>query len=732
MIPSFPDGSGLPHRRLRVCIVTFELVGLWKNGGIGTVSTGLAELLAAGGHDVTVAYTRADLLDPEAFAEAARRYSAQGIRVVPLRRDTIAPTCGALDGFTGWERFAAYEFLSREEFDVVHASEHLGELFYCIAAKRLGLRFQNTIFWVGCHGPSHWVIEANDEAVRDAFWLWTDATERFCLANSDVVWAPSRYLLGWMRDNDYELAPGRTYQQQYRIPDDLGPLRDPPGTSRDLRHKVTELVFFGRLETRKGIKLFLDALAVVGSELKGISITFMGRVGVVDGEATDSFIARRAAQMGFEWQILSSFDRFEAYQYMKGPGRLAVAAAPVDNSPCAVYELLEVGARFIACNGGGVPELVAPESHDAVLFDYTLASIVERLRHSLTQGSIAPRPAMERARSDAAWLGAHLALTPARADAGQPAATGAAVVALVQYDNDLAALNLTVAALTACGTAVSEILILQSDRRGVLPASAHPALTRLSLDSIGMGAVLEALVARDAPVLLLRAGATLVPKALARLAAAVRRADAVVPFAMLDAGGRACAELTLPGCESWATLYGCARTGGVISADALRRLVGQTVPGSDMLLLFDLAMAQGLTVLPLAEPLLDGRRVDRTTQYVPDERARLTLWAGRAPAHKRLMIEAAYGLIVRPYPAPGTAAPTAPSDKDIARYRTRLASRSFRFGRAVTRLLGRSSQLPQQPASVQELVIAESAILGSVAWKCGAPLRLARRILRRH
>jgi hypothetical protein len=56
VMPAFPR-SAAPASRLRVCIMTFELLGFWRNGGIGTVSTGLAELLASAGHDVTVAYT---------------------------------------------------------------------------------------------------------------------------------------------------------------------------------------------------------------------------------------------------------------------------------------------------------------------------------------------------------------------------------------------------------------------------------------------------------------------------------------------------------------------------------------------------------------------------------------------------------------------------------------------------------------------------------------------------
>ncbi len=40
----------------RICLVTSEFHGLFKNGGIGTANTGLALELGADGYDVTVAF----------------------------------------------------------------------------------------------------------------------------------------------------------------------------------------------------------------------------------------------------------------------------------------------------------------------------------------------------------------------------------------------------------------------------------------------------------------------------------------------------------------------------------------------------------------------------------------------------------------------------------------------------------------------------------------------------
>lgn len=730
MIPPFPRGEGLPARRLKICIVTFELVGLWKNGGIGTVSTGLAELLAAAGHAVTVAYTRAELLTDAEFTEASERYRRQGIEVVALRRRDTPPVIGPLAGFTGWERFAAYHFLRGRDFDVVHGSEHLGELFYAIAAKRLGTDFAHTAFWVGCHGPSQWVIEANDDVVRDPFWLFTDASERFCLRHADVVWAPSRYMLGWLRESDFALPNNSVFQQQYRIPDDLGPIRAGAAARRAARRPVEELVLFGRLETRKGVKLFLDALEALGAEARPLRISLMGRVGAIDGEPADTYIARRAEQLGLSCQILSGFDRFEAYDYVTQPGRLVVAAAPVDNSPCAVYELLEVGAHFIACRGGGVPELIAEECHAETLFDYTIGALAGRLRHCLAEGSGAPTPAISRAQAEAAWLGAHLALTSP--DKGpSPLEEPTAATALVQYEGDLGALAATVESLRACGSLVREILLLQSDRRGVLSDRILPELRRLSLETIGLDGVVATLAANGTPALILKAGATVDADNLGRLTRGVARADAVVPSISRDGA----VDLALPGTKAWAMLYATAATTGLLAADALRRLDATGVSGSDALLLFELALAQGMTVLPMVEAVVDGSGVERSLHYVPDERARLTFWTRRAPAPLRILLETAYGRVVREPPAPAAVAPVPPAAPPppgdaLDRFEALRGSRSFRYGDRMARLLGAPPTPSATPQTERELELAEAALRASFAWCVGAPLRSVGRRLR--
>jgi len=659
-IRTFPTVANVPARRLRICIVTFELVGLWKNGGIGTLTTGLAELLASAGHAVTVAYTRPEMLTSAEFEAASLRYTQQGITVVPIRHDDLPPITGPLEGFTGWERYGVYSWLIHQSFDIVHASEHLGEVAYCITAKRLGIAFQQTQFWIGCHGSTQWVTEANDAAVTQPFWIWTDATERAVLRDADLVWAPSRYIISWMRRKGFVLPPDRTFFQVYRMPDDLGGIRQ---TALKTVIKFKEIIFYGRLETRKGLKLFLTAIEVLKDRLANVRVTFMGRVGQIDEHSADSYIAAKLKPLAVDWKIESNFDRQEALKYVTQPGRLVVIASPVDNSPCAVYELLELEACFVACDGGGIAELIDPSCHADVLFDYTLQALVACLERTLSRGEVAPMAAVSRPQAEAAWRAAHLSIWSEIASASTPAdpAIQSSIVAAILFDGNASTLSLTIDGLRS-SPLVADIVLVASDRRSQLAADTALGVRRLSLDELGHQGIATRLAALKKPVLIVRSGALLSPTAVGRLCEAVAMTDAVVPFVTtLRSDGVEAIELHLAGSLAWSLLYGAASSAAILSSDLMAMIAeSENIPGTNILVWLDLAVLKNRKVAALAEALVDAKQVDSDTHYVNDERARLTLFVGERAPDERLLLEAVYGLLVRPPPNEQAAATPAP------------------------------------------------------------------------
>lgn len=744
-------GVPKPSRLPRVCIVTFEFVGLYKNGGIGTVCTGLAEMLAKHGHEVTVAFTRPELLSPQEFQETASLYAQEGIKLVPLyHADLPAPLHGPLVGFTCWERVSVYNWLKNQTFDIVHFSEHLGEAYYCLVARQLGLGFRDTEFWIGCHGPSQWVVESNEDIIHDMFWAYADHAERVSVATADVVWAPSRYMLDWMETNRFSF-PARTLFQRYVMPDDLGEIGRrpaPASPAATARRPVQELILFGRLETRKGVKLFCQALDRLAHRLAGMKITFMGRVGTVDNRPADVYIRERAANWPFDWEIIDSFGRHDAYRYVTQPGRLAVLASPVDNSPCTAYELLELGAVFLACNAGGIPELIAPECHSTVLFDYTLASLTAQLNAVLDHGAALPEPAIHRADNEARLVAAHRCIGALAQPPEKPTDPVGSLVGVVAHEGDMAALAETVASLGS-SPLVTRIVVLQSDRRGgVLDAGLQSAIPVdvVTTDELGHKGVLNRLLERsDDGYLVLRAGARIDAAGVETLARglAVSEAAGIVPFS-IRSDGAASVRPVLSGSLTYGLFEGTAAVGGILSRAALQALATAPWPilGTAPLLWFDAAVLAGLKVMPLAEPLLDETNVTAEAFRRIDERTRLSLYGTAGGGEARFVFEMAFGLRAKststPAPAPAPAAlsavPVIDTLADDATFYAHLAaSRSYRFGRAVVSVLRRLLAKPVQPnlpVTGDHQRHARDLLL-SAAWDVGALIRLPARLLQR-
>src|SRR5579863_3266541 len=162
----------------RICIVTTEIVGPHKNGGIGTAMTGLAETLAGYGLPVTILYTGAIWSIIEDAGEWKDKYAAIGIDFHALSAQDTLKVAGPLQlhGFpTPW---LVYDYLRQRPFDIVHFNDTIGEGFYCLAAKRLGIAFRDVLFMVGLHSPSQWVLEHNSQLPSSVLYAAFNYAER--------------------------------------------------------------------------------------------------------------------------------------------------------------------------------------------------------------------------------------------------------------------------------------------------------------------------------------------------------------------------------------------------------------------------------------------------------------------------------------------------------------------------------------------------------------------------
>ncbi|MGP6156861.1 MAG: glycosyltransferase [Vulcanimicrobiaceae bacterium] len=403
--PSLPEIVGGKVGVRRVCIASWEIEGPSRNAGIGTAYTSLADALKRAGHDVTILFLLGCHPTDGNIIDWVEHYRAKkGIELIPL------PMAHHPRIHAAWASSVSYHTYAwlkehQHDFDIIHFPECQGLGFYSLLAKRQGLAFANTTFVVGTHGPTFWVKEGSQDYIRNLGELEIDFMERTSVAAADIVVSPSQYLLNWMKTNGWEL-PERTYVLPYVLPQSLLSANGSP-PRRNV--PVREIVFFGRLEIRKGLKLFCDALdeLCTAPDRPDFEVTFLGKETEIYGRSSIGYICDRSKKWPIQWRILSNMYQGSAIDYLRGAGRLALVASLADNFPNTVLECVGAGVPLLASDVGGIPEIIAAADHQAVCFEPRPDVLAERLRSALANGASSARPSAAFGDIERTWVGWH-------------------------------------------------------------------------------------------------------------------------------------------------------------------------------------------------------------------------------------------------------------------------------------------------------------------------------------
>ncbi|HTJ65844.1 MAG TPA: DUF6212 domain-containing protein [Alphaproteobacteria bacterium] len=390
-----------PPPRRRVCFITTEFHGLFRNGGIGTANTGLALALAHAGFDVTVTFSNADQSGPRAvvgdFWKLKAQYAKRGITL-----DFVAPPQGMPDAFNDSRSasYAVFLYLQRNPFDVVLFNDNGGQAFYSLQAKHAGVFPDAPQIYVVTHGPYDWVYDLNAVEYESRSPIIVGFMERRSAELADILISPSQYLMDWMAGQGWTL-PERNCVVQNVI-----------GVNGAASGAVTEpvpfdeIVFFGRQEIRKGLELFCDAIDLLHGkmDLSNTRVTFMGKFGHVAGLHSGVYLVERARKWRTPVRMLGNYDQAEALDYLRRPGVLAIIPSLAENSPCVVVECLELRIPFLATEGGGTPELVAKKDRERCLFPPVASDLASRIETALRDGHPAADLAIRQERVLREWV----------------------------------------------------------------------------------------------------------------------------------------------------------------------------------------------------------------------------------------------------------------------------------------------------------------------------------------
>ncbi len=398
-------------RRQRICLLTLDFVGPIRNGGMGTAFLALAETLAAAGHHVTVCYP-SSYTETEPVTRWRRHYAKCHIDFVSL----------FLEGEEAELSLGAYHWLKTRRFDVIHFHEMRGIGYWITVAKRCGLAFQRTRLVCQLHSPTLWHFAHSAQFLTHSGELETDWMERRSAEGADIVTAPSRYILDEVAEMGWKPAA-------QEVMPNLLPASFLGRPAPDFAHRpVEELVFFGRLEERKGLGLFCEAIArLIRMGRPPARVTFLGKVGHMAGVHALAWLTGMAQSWPMPWSVVNDLDPHQAREYLAAPGRLAVIASRMENAPYVVLECLAAGLPFLAPDVGGIGELVAAEDQGRLLYPRNPAALAAALARALSEGAAPGRAAIAPEQAARLWLDWHETLAPLPAP---PTLTGAPLVSV--------------------------------------------------------------------------------------------------------------------------------------------------------------------------------------------------------------------------------------------------------------------------------------------------------------
>eukprot|EP01111_Echinosteliopsis_oligospora_P005228 TRINITY_DN1846_c0_g1_i2.p1 TRINITY_DN1846_c0_g1~~TRINITY_DN1846_c0_g1_i2.p1 ORF type:complete len:1997 (+),score=468.29 TRINITY_DN1846_c0_g1_i2:175-6165(+) len=386
-----------------VCIVVSSFEGMYINSGIGTAYYALANFLVTHGHKVTVIYTRDEPTIGGSWDDWVAFYKNKEIDLLRLPPTTIPLTpMTALQAVS----LRVYRYLaSLPSFDIVHFADFEGHGFYPTLVKKVTNQFSTTSFVVGLHGSTRWILESNyariptEETEIDIDWM-----ERMSVENADAVWTPSAYMASWVSVQGWSLP-----SDVHLLPLAPGPeFRDIAAMSTSVH--PTEFVYFGRLEVRKGLVLFCDALDLFAKIYytlgKEITITFLGRSGMVNGVEGTEYISSRSSKWPFPVKFMTNVNRQNALAYLMDPSSSRVAMIPSisDNAPYTVYECLYAGIPFLASSIPSISPLFADDiGRSAHLFESKPHHIVSKMAGAVRNGLSSAVPSFTAPKAEAIW-----------------------------------------------------------------------------------------------------------------------------------------------------------------------------------------------------------------------------------------------------------------------------------------------------------------------------------------
>ncbi len=318
---------------MRIAIVSREYPPF--GGGIGSWSSKAARGLARLGHDVNLfTEARPDLPAEEVVTDVHIRR----IRTAAMRPRSVA-----------WAWAAANEVGRHGPFVVVQACEWDAEALFC------SLRPVAPV--VTTLATPHFLVQAMNRArlhqrLRSTF---TASMERAQTRRSRRIISPTHALAGSVARR-WGLDEGSIEI----VPQAIDPIRTTGKPIPDFLTDVPYILYFGRLELRKGVDVLIDALPTVLQAHRDVHCVFIGQDMGISGTPFAEYARQRCESAWSRLHFMAPMPHAQLFDIVAG-ANVVVIPSRWENLANTCLEAMALGRPIIATSGSGFDEALTNE-----------------------------------------------------------------------------------------------------------------------------------------------------------------------------------------------------------------------------------------------------------------------------------------------------------------------------------------------------------------------------------
>ena len=424
---------------LQVCFFTADVPFSEGHGGTATAFLLLAALLAQRGHsqfNVTLVGLDSGNNLMESNHLGCRRSTRRALAAMGVYYDCLLASDLQPDGLQivanqYWEAhtLAVVSWLDRHvgQCDIVHGHEWGGVFAYLAILLQLDpQRFPGLHLMLGTHGGHMWSQLGLNMRPNDLDALRVDHMEKLSVEWSDTVLSPSRYMLGYFATRGWRVEHRLVIPNVIHVGKDVS-VSDSSTNSSD-RKPVWQLLFAGRLEERKGIRVLLNVIARLSASqywkrLSNIgqppAVFMYGSSAAIDGENSESWLTTRIREAKWAVPVVvqCGMNRSMILERLQEPGVLLVVPSLQENLPYALAEAAMLRVPTVTFDVGGSREVLLLHEDDRLTFCSTVSSdaMYEHILQILTEGShYTPRLAPNIGAAGDSWMDWHLAYRKVR------------------------------------------------------------------------------------------------------------------------------------------------------------------------------------------------------------------------------------------------------------------------------------------------------------------------------